>query len=239
MARTRSLQNLLSDVRWTADEEASTSRHTDFMITRALNQSIQAFRRMVTRGGIDYYEHATSGNLTANVATLTGPADLVEVTGLDVSVDGELRDVYPISRSERNDFQPGGAQTGVPVGFRIVEDATITLYPTPDAAYAYQLWYLQTGTDLTGTFDANGALTASTSTFDGLSGWEDWIVYDTALRLATRDGAVNDNYELLSDGLAKIEVRILSDRRRVSSGPLRRKDSRGRRSYTKTVARFR
>ena len=216
------------------------SRHTDKKLVRALNQSIQAFRKLISEKGNDFYETTASGVLVAGTSTITAPADLVDVMGLDITVNGERRSVFPATRGDRNDYQIlAGALTGVPVSFRMSALATIELYPTPDSAYAYRLLYLPTGTDMTATYDANDALTASSSVFDGMAGWEDWIVYDTAVRIATRDAATNDNYELLVAELARIQARILTGRKRVRAGPLRRKDTRGRRLNAEATAKWR
>ncbi len=238
MARTRSLQDLVADVRWIADVEGATARHTDKKIVRALNQSQQAFRLMVSIAGHPYYisDEVKSVGAGSNTFTPTS-TDIVAVLGLDVLVDSDLIELVEFQFSERNKYPL--SQTGRPVMFRYMAEE-ITIQPTSDADYTFRIWYLPVGTEFTATYDGNDMITASSSSFDGIAGWEDWLVYDSALRISTRDAGVNDNFELIQAELGRIERRILAEaKKRVRVGPLHRVDTRGRRKSLEQIGRLR
>ncbi len=226
--RGRTLTNLIADVRRVADLDGMTARHPDANITRELNQSIQAFRRMVT-GWCDYY-------VLNNVAALTvaagsdrvSGADLtamVRLYGLDIQIGNEWRELFPYSIAERNRYQADTAGTGIPTYYREYLGTTTTSFdikviPTADATYTMRSWHLTAGVDLS----------LGADVFDGISGWEDWIIYDTAIRCATRDSGVNDNYELLTQELGRIQARIEKEARTLKlPGTAKRLDTRGRR----------
>jgi hypothetical protein len=220
MARTRSLSQLIADVRYVGDIEGATQRHPDDQLTRLINQAIQAFRLMLCSSGSSYYLTRVSGTLTDGDNTLTLPDDFVRAYGLDIQVGGRWRELYAYQHSERNSFEDVWLTTGPPTYFRERNLDTLDLMPTSDGTYPYRLWYLPTGDDLSEDSDE----------FDGIAGWEDWVVYTAAMGTCTRDASVNDNYELLADGLTRIQARILMEagKRKVPSAT-RRVDTRGRR----------
>lgn len=239
MARSRTLQDLLADVRWIADAEGATSRHTDKKLVRALNQSIQAFRLMISEHSPYYITSTTTASSSATVS-LAAITDIVAIYGVDVSVSGEMRELYPFQLSERNRWESSTtSETGIPTAYRY-SGGSLLIRPTPDGSYTYTIWYLPTGTDMTATYDADDALATSSSSFDGIAGWEDWIVYDTALRISSRDAGVNDNFELLSAELARIQMRLINDaKKRTRDKPVRRIDTRARRAQLQAINRWR
>lgn len=242
MARTRTLQELIADVRWHGDTEGLAARHTDEKIVRALNQSQQALRLLVSGHGSTYYLTSAAGVMTADDDRLYPlPADLVAIYGVDVIVSADdVRELFPYQFAERNKYKFATGQTGVPVSWRPEGADLVRVLPAPDAAYSYLVWYLPRAADMAATFDAAGALAASTATFDGIAGWEDWLVLDTCLRLSARDANTNDNYELLQSEFARVEKRVVTNaRKRIRNGPGRRLDTRGRRLCLETVSRWR
>jgi hypothetical protein len=239
MARTRSLQDLIADVRWAADAEGTTRRHTDEKITRALNQGQQAFRLMVSDAGHTFYLTQGGGVMTIGDDRVYAlPGDFVAIYGVDLVIDDEAREMYEFQISERNKF--GGAYSdimGAPVAWRLEGADLMRVSPTPDAAYPFYVWYLPRPDDMTGTFNSAGTLTASTSSFDGIAGWEDWLVYDTAMRITARD-TNSEKYQMLAAELTRITSRILVvSRKRQRAGPIRRTDTRGRRRAVEASAR--
>jgi hypothetical protein len=243
MARTRALQDLIADVRFAADIEGATARHTDQAIVRSLNQSQQALRQLISDHGIEYYLTSGGGVMTAGDDRVYPlPGEIVAVYGVDVLVNEEWRELAPFQMSERNALGGAGANAvlGVPTYYRLEGPDLMRVAPAPDSAYAFQIWFLPRPDDLEATFNADGSLATSTAVFDGMHGWEDWLVYDTALRISARDAGVNDNYELLTAEHARIQARILSQaKKRVRNGPVRRVDTRGRRQLVEAVNRWR
>lgn len=239
MARTRGLQDLVADVRWISDTEGATSRHTDRQIVRALNQSVQALRLMISEYSPYYLTSTTTASASATVS-LASITDIVAIYGVDIAVSGETRELFPFQFSERNKYESSVvSETGIPTSYRY-SGGSLLIRPTPDASYTFTIWYLPTGTDMTATYNADDSIATTSSSFDGIAGWEDWIVYDTAMRISTRDAGVNDNFEVLGAELARIQQRIVNDaKKRTRDKPVRRVDTRGRRIGLEVVNRWR
>ena len=155
--------------------------------------------------------------------------DIIHIYGLDIQVGTEWQEVNKYQLAERNDYE---GYTGPAEVFRERDTNILDIRPALDADYSLRLWYLPPGTDFAelSTFDGAGGLSSSTATFDGISGWEDWLIYDAGIRCATRDAGVADNLPDLRSELARHEKHILSSsRKRVRVTALRRLDTRGRR----------
>jgi hypothetical protein len=230
VARNRSLAELIADVRHIGDTEGATQRHTDEAIVRHLNQSIQAFRLMISSVS-PYYLRMDTATLTAGNGFFTIPAHFVRVYGIDVLLGGtEPRELVPFQFSERNTYRDAWQTTGPPVYYRERDEDTIDVMPVADITYTLLVWHLPTGSDLADDGDQ----------FDGIAGWEDWIVYDSALRTSTRDAGVNDNFELLTAELGRIQERILKESgKRHVPGTTRRVDTHGRRRKLEWASRWR
>jgi hypothetical protein len=187
MARTRTLTNLLADIRFLSDTQGLTARHDDTNLTRLLNQSIQRFREKVSTAGINHYLVSATGTLTAGVTapyqfgvldmTAVSP-NVVRVYGLDIKVDNRWHSCDGVEFTRRNEFQDStGARTGITVAFANFRTSMLALFPPPAGAYTYVAWYLPVLTDL-----VNGS-----DTFDGIAGWEEWPVWDCFIKLINRD----------------------------------------------------
>lgn len=226
MARTRTLTNLLADIRYQADIEGLTQRHPDANLTRLINQSIQAFRLKISSAGHPYYLTEASGTTVADTDDYALPADFVALYGVDLVVGSQRISLEPYSLVERNDYSdPIVPGDGVPVMYRL-QGANIRLLPEPDAAYAYTLLYLPCGTDLS----------AAGDTFDGIAGWEDWIVLDVARKVLTRDDD-DEQTPKVERLFATCERDILAQVSRRSRGVVHRQDYRGRAQRTEARVR--
>lgn len=181
MARTRTLTQLLADVRYLADIEGQTARHPDTNITRELNQSIATYRRARP----EWFAQFATGTLVAGQDTLPAPSSPVvaldtidNILRLSVTLqDSSTVVLQPFQSLERYDYASPILLSGQPVAYRR-EGANIVLVPKPATATAYQLLYLPQSTDLA----------LGTDVFDPvLGGGEQWVTYDAALRIAARD----------------------------------------------------
>ena len=231
MARTRTLALLRADIRYQADVEGETPRHPNAQLNRLINQSINAFRLMISRTGHPYYlKESTATATTSGTADYALPSDLIHLYGVDLTVDNRTLALQDYSLIERNDFSTLNLpNTGTPVAFRVHTSGNVRFIPTPDSAsYTYKFIYLPTATDLSSDSD----------TFDGVAGWEDWIVYDVAVKLLTRDDE-DEQLAKVQGMLAKREREIISEaskRQRVN--PVHRRDYRGREERVQFYGRY-
>lgn len=223
MARTRSLTNLIADVRNLADVEGATLRHTDASIIREINQSIQRFREWVTEEGYSLYLQPYS---TVLVVGPTSPyawreLDLgalnplmAHVQAIECTVNQEIYDLDKVPFESRNEYLQ---LSGVPAAF-IQYGYKVGILPPPQSAYAITVWYLPIFTDLA----------AGGDTFDGLAGWEEWLRWNCLITLLTRDQypGLIDNAAARAEALRQeMKVKLRADRPSVT----RRRDVRGAR----------
>ncbi len=235
--RSRTLANLLADVQYAADIQASSTRHTDASLYRLLNESIQKLRVMVSNQGHPLYLKPSSGTLTAGLtspyafASASLPDDLVSLYAFDVTVaSNDVREVDIVPFSERNSYQSRfGGSLGIPVAcyvYNIGTESTTTVtvgkvavFPAPQQAYAYTFWYLPSWVDIS---SAN----AATYVFNGLAGWEDWVVQDVVCKAVQRDNDARGTYAIAQAERQKAEERIIADCNRIHRiGPSTRVDA--------------
>lgn len=207
MARTRTLAQLEADVLWQADREGTALRNASAQVRRAINQSIAEFREAVSESGDPYFLTKSQGSLSVgptspyhfallDLSSLS-PAHL-RVYGFDVNVNGFWRSLDPAMFRERNDvqlMQAGGSS--IPLQFFQFDRSSVGYAPASDAAYNYLLWYLPVHADLTADADA----------FDGMNGWEDWVVFNAVARLLLRDR--DAHLERFEAERARILARVL------------------------------
>lgn len=185
MSRTRTLTELIADVRFQSNTQGITVRHTDADITRLLNQEIQAHREEVSQEGITNYLSSysstfTAGNTSPNMFAVldlaSGPSPaLVRTYGIDVVLNAqEQKTLHAVSFSERSDY---GGTPGLPQAWAPYQSYKVAIFPAPAYAYTYIVWYLPKLTDLS----------SGSDTFDGVAGWEDRVVWGAVARIIARD----------------------------------------------------
>jgi hypothetical protein len=226
--RTRTLTNLLLDIRWQADQLGATLRNDDTSLTRALNQSIQAFREWISDNGFAYYLRPSSGTCPigatapyafgqVNISAIS-PA-VVRVYGFDLTIDNVIYSLDAVAFAERNNFQGFLSDTnksGIPISFSMYDNNQIALLPPAQAAYPYTLWYLPVSADLA----------AGSDTFDGIAGWEEWLIWDVLMKLVVResDGA---KAQLSAGERERVQAAILKRSRHLQrQGPMIKRDTR-------------
>lgn len=243
MARTRTLANLRADVRYRGDIEGLTDRHPDANVNRLINESWQALRELVTDIGSDLYLTVVSGTLSSGaVATVGGqaatythaeidwPSDCIAPYHLTIKYQNRVFSLDPMPLSALVDFQHGDSQTGFPEGFHpynvgaesgtSVGTGKIMVMPAPEQDFEYVLWYLPAWTDLTN----------DTHVFNGVAGWEEWVVWDCVVKIAARDNDMLNTYDIAEKERERAWARIAkSAGKRQRAMPMRRRDQRGQR----------
>jgi hypothetical protein len=233
VARTRTLTQILTDLRWQSDQLGATLRHDDTSLTRAVNQSIQRWREWVSEQGSPLYLTAYSSTLTVgptspyafgtiNVSALS-PVCL-HVYLMEVTVNGQVLDVPQLPFEARNQYQgvfgptPTGSTQSIPVGF-FRYGTTLGIVPPPQSAYPFTLWYMGLLPDLVN----------PTDTFDGIAGWEEWLNWDVLIKILVRDRDLQAYQTATAERdrlQADFEQRLRQDRPSVS----KRYDLRGMRN---------
>lgn len=222
MSRTRTLAQLRADVCDRADitDGGTTGRHTTANLNRRINQAIQQYRRLITDCGVDTYivPYATTTNTSATADAngwaprdyLALPNDFYHLQGIDIQTGGTTVPMLDFMQLERNLFKiapawlaSGGA--GMPIfyklgGFNAAGSRLVKIIPSADNSYNAVVWYLPVPADLV----------ADGDTFDGLAGYEEWIVNRAAMDSLLRDGGQTvPVYAALAAENAKLEAEMV------------------------------
>lgn len=226
MARTRTLAQLRDEVRIRADVESLADRHPDDELTRFINQSCQALREIVSLAGHEYYRKTSSVNTTAGQGYVAYPSDAVSVLGVDCTVQGRTYNLTPYMRHERNRFDDVTVDGGYPQQFRVSQNTGTTpvleIIPEPQGVYPLVIYYVPILT----------ALSLDADTFDGVAGWEEWVVLDSAVKVLTKEGAGPEIGVLMAER-DRVEERIRNMAPKLQrAGAPRRVDTRGMRRGT-------
>jgi hypothetical protein len=249
MARTKTLLELRTTVRKRADcvGDTTTGRHTNAEINAAINDSWQAMRELVSKNNQLYLKPAVATfaqGATAPYAwnVISLPEDCFRIYGFDVQVSArDIRTLLPMSFGERNEFMGHyGQNVGIPQGFFLYNLGTelnagvtagkVGIIPAPDAGYQYTLWYLPAWT----------AVTSDSNVFDGVAGWDDWVVEDVVLKLAETDNDMSGTAQLALQRQAAALARLMDGAGSASqTGPVRRIDVAGMRSRNAADVRWR
>jgi hypothetical protein len=199
LARNVTLAQLRTDVAAQCDFVSSAStRYTPTLLTRLINQSIQRFRERVSTEGMTQFLVSSSGTLAGptspfafEVVDLSSLSpSVVRTYGFDVTIQGVVRTLAHRPFTERNEYSDQGY--GIPVAWSQYQTRTLAVMPSRGGD-PYTIWYLPMLADLSGDSD----------TFDGVSGWENWVVWDVICQLAARDqyDVALKQFTFLRDGI--------------------------------------
>jgi hypothetical protein len=233
MARSRRISELEAMVRWQADQDRAQLRHTSPDLRRAINQSIQRFRELISDNGHPYFLKSHSGELVPGTAsddngqryawgvldTATIEPEVIRIYGLDITVDQVNEELDAVEFRERNLYQYRTNSSAPPVAFFGYDETKLGILPPPNRAYPFTLWYLPKLPDLLEDDDEFNP---------GLPGAEEWIVWDVCHKILNRD-----NYPQLIAACAMERDKLMIDilhraSKHQRTGPPKRLDTRGR-----------
>lgn len=179
-------------------------RYTPTALNRRINQSIQRFRERISNEGVTHFLTNTAGTLSVG-ATSPFPflsldlsavsPSIVRTYGVDITIDSVVRSLRYIPFTHRDQFG-GPLNTQIPVAWSHYQTRVIAIFPPPDSGYAYNVWYLPVLADLA----------ADGDTFDGVVGWEEYIVYDVITRLN-----IKDQYAQIYAQLVDYKAQLMAD----------------------------
>lgn len=199
MARTATLLELRTRAYRRAGMENETSRFPAAEVTIDVNESIaDLYDQLLRSWGSTRFESAQTVNVTAGTSTYALAAGFLELLAVEMAeTTGAVWALDLFMRSEKPDLRRTDFATGARPSMYALIGSNVEIYPVPPAAYTMTVRYVPAATKL-----ANDA-----DTFDGINGWEEWVVVDTARKLATkdRDFAL---VQVLSADLARLNERI-------------------------------
>lgn len=178
MARTRTLTQLLSDVRVEGDYNRS-AVFTDTILTRWINQAIAKVYNLLAAQDPDLYAKEGSLSTVADQDHVNLPSDFYKLLRLDIltSSDTYAR-LFKYALVEENNYQEIIGSATAESRYRYhVQAGKLKLRPTPPTVDTLRIVYVPSVTDL-----ASGS-----DTFDGINGYEDLVVQYALLRCDLRE----------------------------------------------------
>jgi len=191
MARTFTLAQLATRVRERADCENS-----DFISDTELYSFISAsygeLYDLLVKANPDYVQKEETFTGTGSTRTFQVATDYYGTVAIDYKVDATNGIFQPLRRlqgSERNAFSYTGG--GPSAAYRFQYNSTtpsrpyVELLPTPSNGDTYRHIYIVAPADLT----------SASQTVDGVSGWEEYIVIDAAMKCLQKEESSTTHLE--------------------------------------------
>jgi hypothetical protein len=195
MPRTRTLAQLRTEIRNRGD--LLSVRHSDDELTRNINQSIADLYTQLVDLSKDYFLSSvdvsvTSGTANYNLST-AGAADVYKILGVDVQDSGRWYSLRRFNWSERNQLQDSGS-TKRNTRYRVMAD-NVRLRPDPGWSGTLRVWYIP----------APSVLSADSDTFDGIAGWEEYVILDCIIKARIKD---EESYDSILNQKTILEKKI-------------------------------
>lgn len=104
-----------------------------------------------------------------------------KLLGVDLQTQGGQiwQTLKPFNFTERNRYSPYGAQTlyrNTAIRYRLT-GSNVWFTPVPQSGLTMRLWYIP----------EPATLSADTDTFDGISGWEEYVIIDSAIKALQKE----------------------------------------------------
>lgn len=181
MARTVTLLQLKTQSRLRADKVGSSFIQDSELVGYINNSACELYDLLVGAYGNDYFLKSNSFSTVGQTESYNLPTDFYKMTGLDylISSDNVLT-LRPYQFNERNKYRIGtywNAIIGAAGPRYKINQSTISLLPVPDGVYNLKLWYVP----------ACPTLALDTDTFDGINGWEEFIIIDAAIKMLQKE----------------------------------------------------
>lgn len=170
---TRTLQQLVDEVRQRANLENADNFLTDAEVIRCINQSVRAWRDLLIENqGQDFFVSNTTVALTGAASyALSG---VYQVVGVSHTLNGIVNVLKPYNFADRGKFTtPGGVS---PARYR-VQGANLYVLPVVPSG-TLNLSYIPYFTDLA---------TLASDTLEVFNGWEEWIILDAAMKALEKE----------------------------------------------------
>jgi hypothetical protein len=207
---TYNLSQLRERARQRADMENSR-----FISDSELNSFINAsygelYDLLVATRGENYYITSHSFTTTSGVDTYALPNDFFKLMGVDyVTSPNQAITLRPFMWQERNRFkEPFYNNANYNLMYQI-RGNNLVFVPAPNGNQSIKLWYIPRAIELNDDSDS----------FDGINGWEEYVIIDAAIKMRIKEETSID--ELV---LAKSEMKARISQAsagRDSSEPLR------------------
>jgi hypothetical protein len=211
------LEDLMTRCRERADMVDSEFIEDDELITY-INASYTELYDILVSKFEDYYTLPPDDFTISSGNTYDLPSDFYKLRGIDKSLGGSsYMNLRKFNFNERNQDSTYRTIRRVPtVSYRIVGDK-VYFEPAAQATGDYRLWYIPAVT----------LLVDESDTVNGVNGWEEYIVIDTAIKMLSKEESSTSHLETAKESmLRRIDSMAMN---RDSDQPERITDNRARR----------
>lgn len=157
-------------------DKPGTDRHTDAFINECINQSYAKLYNQIVATANDYNIQTSLFDTEAGESIYALPATFYKMRGLFFrDASGYMREVRQRTLQTPHNGTYSDLYTDK-FTYAMVGD-NLELEPTPNGVYSFELRY----------YPAAGKMDDDTDVIDGISGWEEFVVWDVACLLMTLD----------------------------------------------------
>lgn len=188
MARSVDLQTLRRRARELANRENDDT--TDGFVDNTeidgyINASLGAWHGFVAKAVPERYEKEQT-IVADGSSSYALPSDHYQTIGVDYEFTSNCRmGLRRLMVQERNAYDT--SVNSQAEGYRL-KGTTLVLYPIPDSGTYYHVY-----------ITAAPTLVNTTDSFDGVNGWEEWIVYDVAIKILLKEGSLEEANLLIAE----------------------------------------
>ena len=193
MALTRTLAQLTAEILHRGDLRSVRANPNGTELTRDINASILKFWRLAAKLCPERFHSETpqAVAVVSGTASYALATDCFKVTGVDVQDGSYWHALRKFNFAERNSGQQGSAGKR-DIRWRIM-GTNLLLAPTPKFTGAIRVYYMPLPEELEDDAD----------TFDGIAGYEEYVILDVILKHKSRD---EDDYALTAGQIGAIEA---------------------------------
>ncbi len=176
----QTLAELQLEVRQRADM-VNSSFVSDDELKGYINKSIQELYDLILQKyGNDYYVSSTTFPLVVNQEAYALPTNFLKVLGVDLELGpSDYITLKPFMFNERNRYTSTSLRGFYGASFYRyrLRGNSLIFSPVPNVTSTIRLWYVPRAT----------TLSASSDTFDGFNGWQEYVIVDAAIKCLQKE----------------------------------------------------
>jgi cell division protein FtsB len=154
---------------------------SDAELTRYVNASAKKLYNMLVEAGEFYFISQDDIAITSNESTYPLADDFFKLLGIDIVLDaaGNAVTLLPFQFDQRNAylFTPTWNVVGISNLRYMIQGPNVKFAPVPNGNQTVRVWYAPTFTNLVD----------DTDTFDGINGWEEYVILDVAIKMMGKE----------------------------------------------------
>lgn len=154
---------------------------SDDELARYINASVKDLYDKLINAGEFYFFSSADISIVANTSAYNLPSDFYKILGVDLLVDtnGNAVTLKPFQFEQRNSFlfTPTWNVVGLSYMRYMIQGNQLKFVPMPSGSATVRIYYAPVFADLV----------SDATTFDGVNGWEEYVILDSAIKMLTKE----------------------------------------------------